>query len=228
MSESVAAARRPEEIGILGGTGALGRATAARAAAAGVRVLLGSRDAEKAARVAADLGERLGTEAAARVRGVANAEAATAPLVVVSLPAAGAVGTVADLADALVGRTVVSAVVPLGFDGEGPHLRDVPVAGSVTQALAEVLPRSHVTAALHGVSAVTLADLDRAMPDHVPVVGDDPEALAETAALVEALGLRAVTVRGVRLAASVEALTPLLIAVNQQHGGHAGIALTGP
>ncbi|MCW2535033.1 MAG: NADPH-dependent reductase, partial [Modestobacter sp.] len=42
-------------VGVLGGTGAQGRGLAVRLAAAGQRVLIGSRDAERASEVAAEV-----------------------------------------------------------------------------------------------------------------------------------------------------------------------------
>lgn len=218
-------AERPAEIGILGGTGALGRGIAARASRAGITVRVGSRDAERAVGVVEDLVAAGGD--AGRLLGGTNAQAAAADLVVVSLPAAGAVAAVADLADHLEGRIVLSAVVPLGFDDDGPHLRDVPSEGSCAQALAAVVPAARVVAGLQAVSAVTLRDPDATLEDDVPLCGDDEEAVQVVAGLVAALGLRPIAAGPLRLAATLEALTPLLISVNKRHRSHAGIALTG-
>lgn len=215
----------PAEIGILGGTGPLGRGIAARAARAGVDVRIGSRDADKAARVVAELIEA--GAPAERLQGGANQEAAAAPLVVVSLPAAGALAGVTELAARLADRVLLSAVVPLGFDDDGPHLRDVPAEGSMAEALAAAAPTARVVAGLQAVSAVSLRDPAADLADDVPLCADDHEALADAAGLVTALGLRPVAAGPLRLSRTLEALTPLLISVNQRHGSHAGIALTG-
>ena len=45
-------------VGVLGGTGPQGRGLAVRLAAAGQRILLGSRDAERAAEVASEVAAR--------------------------------------------------------------------------------------------------------------------------------------------------------------------------
>src|SRR3712207_5790856 len=67
-------------VGVLGGTGPQGRGLAVRPAAAGQRVLLGSRDGEKAAEVAGQVAERAagagGPEAS--VTGGGNADVAAA------------------------------------------------------------------------------------------------------------------------------------------------------
>jgi len=50
-------------VGVLGGTGPQGRGLAVRLAAQGQRVLLGSRNAERAAEVAAEVAQRAATVA---------------------------------------------------------------------------------------------------------------------------------------------------------------------
>ncbi len=66
-------------VGVLGGTGDQGRGLAYRLDAAGHRVIIGSRSAERARAAAAELG---GT-----VRGMANADAAReADVVIVAVP----------------------------------------------------------------------------------------------------------------------------------------------
>ena len=68
-------------IAVLGGTGPQGRGLARRFAAAGLDVVLGSRDASRAAEAAAALAD------VGRVRGASNAEAATAgDIVLVVVP----------------------------------------------------------------------------------------------------------------------------------------------
>lgn len=223
--EGTDVAAAPATLGVLGGTGALGRGIAARAARAGIDVAVGSRDPDRAAAAVAELVEAGGDPQ--RLHGVANAQAAERDLVVVSLPAGGAVAAVGDLAEQLEGRVLLSAVVPLGFDDDGPHLRDVPTEGSCAAAVAAAAPKARVVAGLQAVSAVNLRDPDRDLPDDVPLCGDDADAVASCAGLVAALGLRPVAAGPLRLAATLEALTPLLIAVNQRHRSHAGVALTG-
>src|SRR4051794_33362199 len=51
-------------VGVLGGTGPQGRGLAVRLAAAGQRILLGSRDAEKCARIAEEVAQRATSAAA--------------------------------------------------------------------------------------------------------------------------------------------------------------------
>ena len=96
------------DVGIIGGTGPLGRGLALRLAAAGHRVLLGSRDAERAEGICAELRDAAGGAlAAGSLQGVANVDATVPDMVVLATPWEGALATVAELAEALHGRTVV-------------------------------------------------------------------------------------------------------------------------
>ncbi len=106
----------PMRIGILGGTGPAGRGLAVRLAAAGDDVVLGSRDAGRAAAVAAGLVEAWPDRALA-ISGASNEDCAAADLVVVATPWDGAVATVRPLAGTLAGKVVVSMANALVKEG---------------------------------------------------------------------------------------------------------------
>ena len=218
-------------VGILGGTGPQGRGLGVRLAAAGQRVLLGSRDADRAAEVAEDVARRAGPAAvgaAVPVRGGSNADVAgAADLVIVAVPFAGHAGTLAGLAAPLAGKVVVDCVVPMGFDELGAYALEVP-EGSVTQQAAALLPDSSVVGAFHHVSAVLLEDLSRPTLDgDVLVVGDVREATDLVQALAGRLpGMRGVYAGRLRNAGQVEAFTINLVSVNRRYKAHAGIRVT--
>jgi 8-hydroxy-5-deazaflavin:NADPH oxidoreductase len=218
-------------VGILGGTGPQGRGLGVRLAAAGQRVLLGSRDAERAAEVAEDVARRAepaAAGAAVSVQGGSNADVAgAADVVVVAVPFAGHAATLAELAEPLAGKVVVDCVVPMGFDELGAYVLEVP-EGSVTQQAAALLPDSSVVGAFHHVSAVLLEDLSRPTLDgDVLVVGDVREATDLVQALAGRLpGMRGVYAGRLRNAAQVEALTINLVSVNRRYKAHAGIRVT--
>jgi len=213
------------EVGIIGGTGALGRGLASRWLVAGVDVALGSRDAGRAATAAEELRAELG-EVPGTVRGLGNVEAATLPVVVLAVPYDGLDAVLEPLVDAVAGRIVVSAVNPLAFDAKGPY--NEPVAeGSVAEAIAIKLPGARMTAAFHSVSSRELGLLDRPLDDDVPVVGDDDEAVATVAELANRIdGIRAYAAGALRLSAPLETLTALIISVNKRHKAHAGLRLS--
>jgi len=217
-------------VGVLGGTGPQGRGLAVRLAAAGQRILLGSRDAERAAEVAKEVAERAATAGGAEisVQGGSNVDVAgAADLVIVAVPFAGHAATLAELATPLAGKIVVDCVVPMGFDELGAYVLDVE-EGSVTQQAAALLPDSHVVGAFHHLSAVLLEDLSRPTLDgDVLVVGDDRAAMDTVQALAGRLpGMRGIYAGRLRNARQVEALTINLVSVNRRYKVHAGVRVT--
>jgi NADPH-dependent F420 reductase len=209
-------------IGILGGTGDQGRGLARRFAMAGHRVIIGSRQAERAAAAAAELGTELGIE------GAANAQAARqADIVIVAVPWEGHQQLLAGLADDLAGKIVIDCVNPLDFDARGCRPLSVP-EGSAAEQAAAVLPESRVVGAFHHVSAVLLLDPEVTEFDlDVLVLGDDRQATD----LVQALAARIPGMRGVyagrlRNCGPVEGLTANLVSINRRYKAHAGIRIT--
>ena len=207
-------------VGVLGGTGPQGKGLALRWAKAGIKVILGSRNAERAEAAAAELGDG--------VTGVDNATtAAAADIVLVAVPWEGHDALLESLRDQLIGKIVIDCVNPLGFDKQGPFALPVE-EGSAAQQAEKLLPESRVTAAFHHVSAVHLADLSIAELDtDVLVLGDDREATDTVRALADAIpGMRGVYGGRLRNAHQVEAFTANLIAINRRYKAHAGIRIT--
>ena len=98
-------------LAIIGGTGALGSGLAMRWAAAGYPVVIGSRSREKAEAAAREIKSGNG---APPVRGDSNEGAARAgDIVVIAVPFSGHDSTLDEIKDAVAGKIVVDAVVPL-------------------------------------------------------------------------------------------------------------------
>jgi len=212
-------------VGVLGGTGAQGKGLALRWAKAGLKVVIGSRAAERAEKSAEELRELAGVD---HVTGADNQGCAEqADIVLVAVPWDGHGELVASLREALVGKIVVDCVNPLGFDKQGPFALAVE-EGSAAQQTAALLPESRVTAAFHHVSAVSLADLSITSVDmDVLVLGDDREATDVVRELAEAVpGFRGVFGGRLRNAHQVEAFTANLIAINRRYKAHAGLKIT--
>ncbi|RYB94622.1 NADPH-dependent F420 reductase [Nocardioides oleivorans] len=209
-------------IAVLGGTGPQGRGLARRFATAGLDVVLGSRDASRAASTAETLA------AVGRVRGASNAEAAAAgDIVLVVVPWDGHAELLASLVDVLADKVVVDCVNPLGFDKQGAYALPVE-QGSATQQAAAILTRSRVVGAFHNVSAVLLEDpeVERVDTD-VLVLGDDREATDLVQALADVVpGMRGLFGGRLRNAHQVEAFTANLISVNRRYKAHAGLRVT--
>ena len=218
-------------VGVIGGTGPQGRGLAVRLAAAGQRILLGSRDAEKCSRIAAEVAERATAAAGGAevsVTGGANVDVAgAADLVIVAVPYAGHADIVRELAEPLAGKIVVDCVVPMGWDELGAYVIDVP-EGSAAQQAAALLPDSQVVGAFHHLSAALLEDLSKPTLDgDVMVVGDDRASMDTVQALASRLpGMRGIYAGRLRNARQVEALTINLVSVNRRYKAHAGIRIT--
>ncbi|MFT4167289.1 MAG: NADPH-dependent F420 reductase [Microlunatus sp.] len=209
-------------IGILGGTGPQGRGLARRLAMAGHPVVLGSRSADRAADVAADLG-------IAGIEGGDNATAAAADLVIVTVPYAGHAELLEALREPLAGKIVIDCVNPLGFDARGPYSLEVP-DGSAAQEAQRILPDSTVIAAFHHLSAIRLEDpAVHTFDEDVLVLGEDRAAVGTVIDLAEAAlpGGRGVYAGRLRNAGQVEALTANLIAINRRYKTHAGLRVSG-
>lgn len=218
-------------VGVLGGTGPQGRGLALRFAAVGQRVVLGSRDAERAVAVARDVAERATGHASAdveiSVRGGSNMDVAgVCDVVIVAVPFDGHAAVLADLATSLAGKVVVDCAVPMAFDKQGAYALDVP-EGSAAQQAARLLPDSAVVGAFHHLSAVLLEDPEHALQGDVMVVGDNREATDIVQSLVDRLpGLRGIYAGRLRNARQVEALTANLISTNRRYKVHAGLRIT--
>jgi NADPH-dependent F420 reductase len=207
-------------VGVLGGTGPQGKGLALRWAKAGIKVIIGSRSAERAEAAAAELGEG--------VSGLDNqGTAANADVVLVAVPWEGHGDLLTSLKAELAGKIVIDCVNPLGFDKQGPFALPVE-EGSAAQQASALLPESRVTAAFHHVSAVHLVDLSIPELDtDVLVLGDDREATDLVRALADAIpGMRGIYGGRLRNAHQVEALTANLIAINRRYKAHAGIRIT--
>ncbi len=214
-------------IGILGGTGDQGRGLAYRWALAGLDVVIGSRDAARAAAAASEIA--LSGHGVRGVRGASNVDVgAQADIVVVAVPWDGHAELLRSLSVVLAGKVVVDCVNPLGFDERGAYPLEVE-EGSAAQQAAALLPDSRVVAAFHHLSSVLLND--RAVVDidcDIMVLGDDRGATDIVQLLAGAIGgARGLYGGRLRNAHQVEALTANLISVNRRYRTRAGVRLTG-
>ncbi|MCB0077594.1 MAG: NADPH-dependent F420 reductase [Anaerolineales bacterium] len=221
-------ATAPPTIAIIGGTGAEGSGLAVRWAAAGHRVLIGSRGAERAAEHAAALNAELAEMPhAAPISGSDNEDAAArADIVVLTVPYSAHEATLSALREAVQGKIVVDCTVPL----RPPKVVRVqlPVAGSAGQEAQALLGDGvRVVSAFQNVSAHKLRDLNDAVNCDVLVTGNDPDARAQVIDLVEAAGMKGIHAGRIENAAAAEALTSLLIVINKRYGADgAGIKIT--
>ena len=215
------------DIGIIGGTGPAGRGLGLRLAAAGMSVAIGSRDPTRAAGVVEEMVERWTGRLGGSLRGLGNAEAAGGKVVVLATPWDAAVRTVAELAERLDGKVLVSMANALVREGQ----EMVPLfhpRGSIAAAVQAAAPGAKVAAAFHHLPAREMADLDSGLVADVLVCADDPEATAETMSLVERIeGLRPLDAGSLSQAAAIEAFTAVCVTLNIRHRAHSTLKLAG-
>jgi NADPH-dependent F420 reductase len=210
-------------VGIVGGTGPAGQGVALRVASAGYDVVLGSRDAERAAGVAAELTP----SGSGTVTGADNEGAAHCDIVVVATPWDSAVATVSALKDVLADKIVISMVNALAREGR-ELVPLYPPRGSMAAQIAHALPRSTVVGAFHHLPASEMVKLDSGLDADVIIFGDDASARESVAELVEAMpGLHAVVAGTMSLASAVEAFTAVCISINIRHKAHSYLKLAG-
>jgi NADPH-dependent F420 reductase len=224
MSESESSPTIP----IIGGTGALGSGLARRWASTGAKVVIGSRDAARAAESAAAIAAETGGD----VVGMANEEAARqGDVVFLCVPFASHSATLVSLKESLTeGQILVDCTVPLATAVGGGPTRVVGVwQGSAAEQAQEMAPEGvTVISALHTISAAGLSDPDWVADEDVPVCGDRKKDKARVAELISRIdGLRPVNAGRLEMSRIVEQLTPLLISINIRYKTHSGIQFTG-
>jgi 8-hydroxy-5-deazaflavin:NADPH oxidoreductase len=211
-------------LAIIGGTGKEGSALALRFARAGVRVLIGSRDAAKAQTTANALNVRSG---GSNVQGHANRDAAEkADVVILAIPYEGMQLILADLSDVLPGKIVIN--IASALDPDRKSRAKPPAAGSVTAEVQRTLQDAKVVCAFQNVSPERLESMDEKIDSDVIVCGNDKDARATVIDLVHRIGVDAFDGGVLANAIAVEALTAALISINIKYKTKgAGIRLTG-
>jgi NADPH-dependent F420 reductase len=229
MSTSTFGSTSRYTVAVIGGTGPQGKGLGYRFARHGHDIVLGSRAADKAEVVAAEVTERLGGLAGAgSARGAANADAVSAAdVVLLAVPYDGHDELVASLS--LAGKTVISCVNPLAFDKRGAHGRVINGGeGSAAESAAELAPEATVVGAFHNLAASALWGEDEFLDEDVIVVGDSvagKQVAIDLAASVT--GRPGVDGGKLRLARVLEPLTAVLISINRKYKTHSGIRVTG-
>jgi NADPH-dependent F420 reductase len=218
------------KVGILGGTGPEGWGLAYRWGLAGEEIVIGSRDAQRAAEAAAQLRGRIG--GSAKIEGADNAAtAAQCDVVVLTVPFSGCAALLKQLKGVWKpGTVVIDTTVPLAATVGGAATRMLGVwQGSAAEQTKELLPAGvSVAAAFQNLGAELLAKEEDVDCD-ILVCSDDERAKQIASELAGKIpGARALNGGKLENARIVESLTALLIGINMRYKVHgAGIRFTG-
>jgi NADPH-dependent F420 reductase len=216
-------------IAIVGGTGPEGSGLARRWARAGQRVIIGSRDAERARQKAHQIAAATGSK---EISGAANAEAvAAAEIVVLTVPFTAQAGTLKELkASFRKDAVLIDATVPLAASVGGRPTRVLGVwQGSAAQQAAELAPTGVAVAAAFQNIGAELLNSDADVDCDVIVCSDDERARGVALELANLIpGAHGIDGGKLENARTVEQMTALLIAINARYKVHsAGIRVTG-
>ncbi len=205
-------------LAVIGGTGTLGSGLAGRWAKAGFPVVIGSRDAAKAAEAA---------RAFPGATGASNADAAkSAEIVILTVPWATHAQIIDEIKPHIAGKLVVDTTVPL----VPPKVARVQLPAETSAALAaqrRLGDGVRLVSAFHNVAGHKLQqDID--IDCDVLIFGDEPKDRAIVADLAKAAGLRGVHAGPLANSVAAEALTSVLIGINRNYKvDGAGIRITG-
>jgi 8-hydroxy-5-deazaflavin:NADPH oxidoreductase len=202
-------------VAIVGGTGAFGRALAARLRDLGFDVAVGSRDHQRGWERGVELG----------VRGGSNAEiVADADIVVLAVKSNAAIETGRGLAEAIGDTPVLCVASDVVFTENG--VLPGHEQRSLAEELAEVIS-APVASGLQSVSAAELAGEDPVDQDAL-ICGDDPRAKEPALELGQKLVAgRAIDAGPLANSRALEAMTAVILNVNRRYRAHAGLRLTG-
>jgi NADPH-dependent F420 reductase len=202
-------------VAVVGGTGPFGTALAIRLREAGVSVVIGSRDPERAASLAGELG----------VDGATNDTAVrTVDLVILAVKADAALDTARKLRAAIGATPVLSVASELRFTKDG--VLPSADAASLAERLQQELD-GPVLAGLHSLAAASLG-AEEPPDEDAFVCGDDPEAKALALELASRLvSGRALDAGPLASARALESLTAVIVNMNKRYRAHAGIRVTG-
>lgn len=216
----------PVHIGVLGATGPAGSGLAARLAASGHEVIIGSRAAERAVEVRDELVGRW-PDHQLRIEAGDNEAAAGAEVVVIATPWDAASVTAAALVEQLDGKVVIcmaNALTRMGKEFQPL----VPPRGSVAGNVQAALPGSKVAAAMHHIPAKELGDLAHPVESDVLVCSDHRTAMEVTSEMLDSMpDMRALDAGSLALAAPIEAFTAVLLQLNVRYKTRAAVKFTG-
>ena len=213
-------------IGIIGGTGKEGSGLAYRWAIAGHKVIIGSRQIEKALAAVDTVREMIGDQVV-DLSGMTNDEAVKAcEIAVLTVPFAVHASTLEGLKDQLQGKLLIDVCVPL----VPPKVSKVqmPPEGSAALQAKEILgPDVQVVDAFQTISFEHLLSGEEIDCD-VLVAGGNKEAREIVIGLAEDIGLKAWDAGVIENTVVIEGMTSILIGLNMKYKvPSAGIRITG-
>ncbi len=212
-------------IAIIGGTGKEGSAIAMRFAKAGVRTIIGSRDAGKAQNMASTINSKFNIK---NTEGYTNRDAtAKADVVLLAVPYDGMKPILEDIKPAVAGKVLIN--IASSLDVEKKSRARINPAGSIAMEIQTFFGEgTKVVDAFQNISPEQLEKFDEKIETDVLVVGADRETRDMVIGLIKRIGIDAFDAGMLQNAVVVECMTAALIAINIRYKiKGAGIRLIG-
>jgi NADPH-dependent F420 reductase len=183
---------------------------------AGEKVIIGSRQREKAERVASEISKQIDE----KVRGTGNLEAAReADVIVLSVPYKGMEKILGQIKQALTeGKILISVVAPLKQKG-GQIVFEPPKTESAAAEVLRQVPKGvRVVSAFQTTSAKRLQNLEEPLGCDIPVCGDDDDAKKTVVELIGKIpGARGIDCGPLSNSKLVEPIVALLVELTRRH-----------
>jgi 8-hydroxy-5-deazaflavin:NADPH oxidoreductase len=217
-------------VAVVGGTGAEGSGLALRFAKAGLRVLIGSRNLDRAQAAAKEIAAQAG---AGEITGHTNSDAVgKAAIVILTVPLSAQVETLKSIrTNFQSGAILVDATVPLEIAIGGRVSRTITLwDGSAAQQAARLAPPGvAVVSTFHLLGAEALKGLNHPVDCDALICGDNADAKTTVSRIAETIpGVRAIDAGPLENARYLESSAALLIALNLKHKvSHSGLRITG-
>ena len=199
-------------IGIFGGTGALGSALSKKWSKAGHQIIIGSRNADKAISVAEEINAEIEND---NVTGSDLMETAkNCGIAVLAVPYFSHSETLNQIKPFLSGKILVDTTVPLSKPVTKVNLPKHGCAALEAQML--LGEEVHVVSALQNIGS-HLVGSEEKIDAEVLVCGNSNDAVDQVITLIGDLGLQCWHAGSIENSAAAEALTSVLISINQKH-----------
>jgi hypothetical protein len=217
-------------VAVVGGTGAEGSGLALRFAKAGLRVLIGSRNLDRAQAAAKEIAAQAAT---GEITGHTNSDAVgKAAIVILTVPLSAQVETLKSIrTNFQSGAILVDATVPLEIAIGGRVSRTITLwDGSAAQQAARLAPAGvAVVSTFHLLGAEALKGLNHPIDCDALICGDNADAKTTVSQIAEKIpGVRAIDAGPLENARYLESSAALLIALNLKHKvSHSGLRITG-
>ncbi len=179
-------------------------------------MIIGSRQREKAERVASEISKQIDE----KIRGTGNLEAAReADVVVLSVPYKGMGKILGQIKQALTeGKILISVVAPLKQKGGQIVFEPSKTESAAAEVLRQVPKGVRVVSAFQTTSAKRLQNLEEPLGCDIPVCGDDDDAKKTVVELIEKIpGARGIDCGPLSNSKLVEPIVALLVELTRRH-----------